>query len=80
VVVLVVMSRIIYFTRSGLLFSGFSISLFRRPTPLNVRLQPRDRRITTAVSGQQLGKHVPAAIDTNATIEGVFYVVCAEKL
>jgi hypothetical protein len=34
-----------------------------------------------AASRQQLGKHVPAAIDTNATIKnGVFYVVRAEML
>jgi hypothetical protein len=34
-----------------------------------------------AVSGQQLGKHVPAAMDTNAAIEErCFYVVRAKML
>jgi hypothetical protein len=39
---------------------------------------------TRAVSGQRLDKHVPAAIDTNVSIEeqwsGVFYMVRAEML
>jgi hypothetical protein len=40
---------------------------------------------TRAVSGQRLGKHVPAATDTNATAvqqerNDVFYVVRAEML
>jgi hypothetical protein len=35
---------------------------------------------TRAVSGQRLGKHVPAATDTNATMEMLcFYVVHDEK-
>jgi hypothetical protein len=34
-----------------------------------------------AVSGQQLGKHVPAATHMNITAEErCFYVVCTEKL
>jgi hypothetical protein len=32
------MSHVIYFTQSGIFFSRLSISLFQRPTPLNVRL------------------------------------------
>jgi hypothetical protein len=35
---IVVMFRIIYFTRSGFLFSGLSIFLFQRPTLLDVRV------------------------------------------
>jgi hypothetical protein len=34
---------------------------------------------TRAVSGERLGKHVPAETDMNATID-VFYVVRAEML
>jgi hypothetical protein len=40
---------------------------------------------TMTVSGQQLGKHVPMAMNMHATIElllekGCFHVVCAETL
>jgi hypothetical protein len=38
-------------------------------------------RYTKAVSGERLGKYVPAATDTNAIIKELFfYVVCAEML
>jgi hypothetical protein len=42
-------------------------------------------KYTGAISRQCLGKHVPAATDTNATVvhqqrNGVFYVVHAEML
>jgi hypothetical protein len=44
-----------------------------------------DDSVTATVSGQRLGKHVPAATNTHATVEllletGCFYVVLAEML
>jgi hypothetical protein len=42
--------------------------------------RPRDGRISRAVSGQRLGKHDPAATDTNATIEDLcfLYGLCSD--
>jgi hypothetical protein len=39
----------------------------------------RDRRKTTAVSRQQIGKHVPAATNTHATMESLMETVFSTR-